>query len=247
MKRAIIFYLTVVLFALASTSCEKDETLDGIKMRLTKISSDAAMENPFLVLEYNSQGLLSKFTEMGRETMIEYNEDNLPVKLTKYDEDHTDIKTIEWTENGFKRGMREYILNSDNQISAIIELEQNPESHSFDTVKVINYVWNDKESLKRICTYYPPLSQWNDQWEDHFTFGTGYSPFKGINIALIATGIIEWAEWAEPQNESCTTEFSDSYLGADIVYDLNENNYPVKAAIQYSDVATPEYTYFDYE
>lgn len=251
MKNYRLFTLVLCSF-LVLASCEKNDT-DGVNMRITDLTIEMGGSTSSLTFEYDSKGLLSKFTEVYREyiteTSIEYNTDKLPIKLTKTTNYQGDdgVRIIEWTEGGFYFGEYKYILDSQNNLSSIIDLELNSETQVYDTVKVINYIWTGDESLRRVCTYHPPLSQWNDDWEDNYSFGEGISPFKGINIALLVTGQIEWAEELEEhQNEKCTSYFSNKYLSADITYEFNEYNYPTKATAEYNDGLT-DYFYFEYE
>ncbi|MCF8223059.1 MAG: hypothetical protein K9J25_07910 [Bacteroidales bacterium] len=249
-KRILILGL---LLSLLFASCEKNNS-DGINnVRITDISMEMGGSTSALKFEYNSNNLLSKFTETYRDNIVEisveYNSDKLPVKITRATnyQGGDGMEIIEWTESGFNFGRYNYILDSENKLSSIIDLELSSETQVYDTVKVIEYIWTGNESLKRVCTYYPPLSQWNDDWEDNYSFGEGISPFKGINIALLVTGQIEWAEELEEhQNDKCTSYFSNKYLSADITYEFNEYNYPTKATAKYNDGLT-DYFYFEYE
>jgi hypothetical protein len=99
--------------------------------------------------------------------------------------------------------------------------------------------------LKIFRTTYPPYEC--DDWEQNFSFGKGNNPFKGINIALMefVPGCMIWDN--EYQNLYATTTFSGLYLSADVVYEFNKDNYPIKADIKYSNSSTHLYYYLEYE
>lgn len=68
MKRLILLGTFVFSMVIFFSGCEKNS--DTARLRLTKIADNQAMENPFLTLEYNSKGLLSKVIEMEEEKLL---------------------------------------------------------------------------------------------------------------------------------------------------------------------------------
>ena len=178
-------------------------------------------------------------------TTFEYDANGRPTKIDPY--------SIEWSEDGFTQTHPDwpdrktvYLVNSNNQIESEIELWQNEETKNHDTVEICNYYWTGDTQLRRVYSYYGKLAE-NQSWEENYSFGTGWNPVKGFNIAMVVNSVGEWAEWVEPQNLYCTTKFSDRYLSADIVYEFDDNNFPVRADIKYNDSNEHEYMYFEYE
>ena len=146
-----INYLLIIWFAVAlmSTSCEKENNPENIRIRVTKIADNQAMENPWYTFEYDSKGLLIKMVEKYGTTTFEYDANGRPTKIDPY--------SIEWSEDGFTQTHPDwpdrktvYLVNSNNQIESEIELWQNEETKNHDTVEICNYYWTGDTQWQRI-------------------------------------------------------------------------------------------------
>jgi hypothetical protein len=247
-----VTYLLAIIFGIAffGVSCEKEDNPEGERLRIKKIADNIAMENP-TVYEYNSDGLLIKVTDSYSVIEIEYNSNDLPIKIGD--------KTIEWMDNTFvvtdtdyENDKEIFTLNSKNQIVSEVFLIRENSQSEFDTSSVYSYYWTGNSRLKRICNIYPPLSEWNENWEDEYVFGSGISPFKGISIAVLVCEYgLGFGDWDKVQNAFCVNEYienSDGY-SATITYDFNEQNLPIRADIEedWTVSTSHEYAYFEYE
>jgi hypothetical protein len=250
----------IVVLLFISISCRKDNNSNGPRLRITKIADNPAMENPE-IFEYNSNGLLVKIDYGNNQEFmsIEYNEINQPIKLLVGISDgtgdihYTNIDTIIWNPKGYtltyqtiENSRYEYNLSSNGQLSSRTIFERKNTLSVFDTAELWKSDWIGRDKLKIVHSYYPPYEE-NDEWEEDLSFGTGYSPLKGINIALVefASGWLPWQP--EYQNLYPTTKYSHENLTIDIVYELNKDDFPIKAEIKYSNSDTHDFIYFEYE
>lgn len=252
----------IISFTAISLSCGEDSATpngnnnpgDSIALRLTKLSNNEAFENP-ITFEYNSKGLLSKISETNFYKEIEYNSGNLPVKITEIQNGsmHSIITDIEWFDGGFNiidgdntRTIEDiYYLDSNDQIDSSITIRRDFDE-PFDTTTFVNFTWIGNDSLVYERSYY-------DNGEmitrpKNYKFGSGNSPFRSINIALlIALPADFYFEFDNYQPNNTVIEYQDDIFGASINYDYNEKNYPVKAEINFSFLNEHEYMYFEYE
>ncbi len=259
MKSIYSFSMIMIVVLMFCVGCEKDGDFDPDRLRIAKIAGNSNMENPWCTLEYNSADQLTKVLSKHSFKEISYNDKGQPVEVRSYDVAWS-VTTpyeeyyIEWVEDGFvivhpdwEERRKKYVLNAENQIISEIDLRMDTETKKFEEVKIIENKWSGDNQLKRICTYYPPLSEGNDNYEVDYQFATGWSPVKGINIALVVRKVVCWSEFCEIQNTYCTSMFSAKNLTAEISYQYNEQNYPTRAEIDYYDEYGLEYAYFEYE
>jgi hypothetical protein len=252
--------IIIAALLILSISCDKGNNSDVTRLRITKISDNQAMENP-ITFEYNSKGLLVKmhYTYDRFYWSVEYNRSNQPIKLCGIQEDgvggiiESNEDSINWNSKSFTvthQFMEDvkymYNLSPDNQLESLVIFERKDTMSTYDTVEIWKSNWIGNSQLKIVHTYYPPYEE-NDEWEENFSFGTGNSPLKGINIALVGY-VSGWLIWdSEYQNLYPTTKFSTGNLIADVVYEFNKDSFPIKADFKYSDSNTHKYYYFEYE
>jgi hypothetical protein len=251
-----MFMLVALLVCIG---CEKDDNFYPDRLRITKIAGNPEMKNPWCTLEYNSSDQLIKVLSKHSFKEIKYNEKGQPVEVRSYDVAWStttpyDVSYIEWFEDGFEvvnpdweKRRKKYVLDADYKIISEIDLRLDSKTKEFKEVKIIENKWSGNNQLKRVCTYYPPLSEKNENYEVNYKFATGWSPLKGMNIALVVGRVVCWSECCEIQNTYCTSLFSDNRFTAEINYQYNEQNYPTRAEIDYYHKYGLEYAHFAYE
>ena len=237
MKRvnySIILICTVIIM---NIGCTKTETSDsnGAKIRIKETANNQAMDNS-VIYEYNSKGLLIGISQEGKYDTIEYNANGLPIKVSSQYYGAV-LANIEWNNTGFVVTDENFrsvcTLNSDN-LPTSNTFFSNGEAEYIET-----FVWIGSDSLKVIRTYYPPASDINEDSEENYKFGTGISPFKGINIALFfIDGMPPMGDLEEFPNKGskCTSEYTSINWNAKFTYEYNKQNYPVKVNAIYSTI-----------
>jgi len=261
------FVVLVFLSAFIFSGCEKEDSESkSKKLRISRtVVKNQGVITSTNEFEYNSIGLLSNITyrdEKGAASLIsdiEYDYNNLPVKVTKYfSSSHSEyVINIEWSETGFstyfndKSLMDVYVLNSNNQLltkSIICKYEGMTE---YKTLSVSKYQWNGNDKMNFIAD-----SNSDSSWEVNYAFTANPSPFKGINIAVISVVSFYISSLVECQNLYCTAGYSSinsshdvsnpQEISTTITYDYNEYDYPTHAVVRRNNKIVIE-RFFEYE
>jgi len=258
------FIVGIVLMGLCFISCEKDNSEDG-NLKIKRIADNPDMENPLFTFEYGSNGLISRITEEylthGCLTEITYNSNDKPIIISRkefsdgsYFSETT--KKIGWNDIGFviydsdSTDIDDYSLNSQENISSMVSQTKNYSTQKFDTMNVEYYAWTDKNQCHRVLDYEAPWSTEDAYAEYTYKVNNKNSPFKGIDMSILISAIIEIGEWGvDVQNYYCLSEYIESGFSASISYDYNKQNFPTRADISYtSEEGTwHDYLYFEYE
>ncbi len=262
MKSNIYYAILIFSLVLVTTSCQKETSEDG-RIRIKQIADNIGMENPLYVFEYNSDNLLSRIIEeyMSSQWIYEigYNSSNKPITINKKSYyngslENESTKNVGWNSDGFEiygsgdEYKKVYSLNSNNNIETIISLSKDYLSQEFDTSSVEYYMWTGKNEVNILIDYDSPWSISNAHYGDIYKFNDKNSPFKDIDLSILFAAGIELAEWGEIQNKYCTSENTQGSSIASISYEFNEQNFPIKADIIYSeDAYFHDYIYFEYE
>lgn len=236
MKKTLYFFILLLISVSFIASCERGDTPDGARVRITKIADNQAMEDPWYVFEYNSEGLLTTIIGYSNYSMeIDYNSNGLPIKLNDY-------TIISWTDDGF------ILSNDENDNKEIYVLEANgriikkteiftPQFSDPDT-SVINAIWTGDENLSV------------PEYSSTYKYVKKNNPFSGINLATVVAAELEYGEWEiEFQNNYCIIEYDEGIFSAEVTYQFNSQNYPTVADIKYTseEGVFHDYVYFEYE
>jgi len=231
----IILFCLVLLIAIG---CKKESDFDKIPLRIKKITNSRDLENP-VIFEYDSLGLLIKKSHSVFYTVIEYDKNRQPIKFIDYDTRESSsapmfISTLTWTKDGFEliwHGWIKYIyeINSENQIISNISYSKPIGSPSYNTMYTMNISWSGKTSLKTVLKT-PSIDDNLNGWYENYKYSSNYSQFKGINIATLAYNPFSY--WYQFQPDYCIIEYSNITYTANITYEFNEQNFPIRADIK---------------
>lgn len=264
MKKGGYSTFLIIMLVLIIISCKKENTSADTRLRLSKTADNESMVNP-TSFEYNSKGLLSRVSygdnvENGYYNII-YNSNGQPIMV--YDStyyagsfEYLYQYTIEWISKGFRIDLNvtsmdynsTYVLNSQNQIIKIVQTISNIYQSSFDTT-IITYLWAGSKVTEAFS--YPADSTRN--CEANCEFGTGNSPYKGINISLLPILCNEESNLDIVQNTYCITKYIDNIFNITVKYNFNAQNYPVYQDAEYKSYENGIlkddhlYWYFEYE
>ena len=234
----LILAITIISFP----SCDKENSLSG-RYRIIKMDFNPQMTNP-IVFGYNKDGLLSRVLDEEETYEIDYNQKQLPIKVTRFwDGELSRVIEIDWTTSGFGYSRYEdsYNLYEINESGKTISFKQI--ENGSDTIIHREYNWvGDKQIITE--TRFD-----GEYWEDTYYLGSDYHPFYGIHTSLLGIIGLEIADIIEPQNTFVLDKVDFQYYSIVFDYELNKNKFPDNATVFFN--APPESyqwkRYFKYE